>query len=152
MKLVLLLALASFGVAQANGPANQAVVDGEGSIHVASRDGKLIRTSRPQVDDEPDRMSPSLKEERVRWLANILQEIRKIQPGMQRRALIPSFTTEGGLSNRLHRTYVFAECPILKVDIQFRAADHTKNALSEEDPLDTIESVSAPYLAGSVYD
>jgi hypothetical protein len=46
--------------------------------------------SRTQIDDESVPMSPSLTEERARWLARVLREIQKIQPGMHRRDLIPT--------------------------------------------------------------
>jgi len=108
--------------------------------------------SQAQIDDESVPMGPSLTEERARWLAKTLRQIQKTEPGTLRKDLFPIFTTEGGLSTRFRRTYVFAECPYVKVDIRFKAANHTKDALTDEDPLDTVESVSRPYIAWGVFD
>lgn len=40
---------------------------------------------------------------------------------MTRADLLKVFTTEGGISTGLHRTYVSRDCPFFKVDVDFRA-------------------------------
>jgi hypothetical protein len=104
-----------------------------------------------QIQDESVPMSETLSRERTKWIAKVLRQIAKIEPGMKRRDLLKVFTTEGGLSNRFQRTYVHAECPYIKVNVRFKAADNERDAL-KEDPDDTIESISQPYLAWSVMD
>jgi hypothetical protein len=70
---------------------------------------------------------------------------------MRREELLKDFATEGGLSNRLQRTYVYAECPYIKINVRFKAANDEGDGLTE-DPDDTIESISKPYLGWSVID
>jgi hypothetical protein len=70
---------------------------------------------------------------------------------MTRKDLDRLLTTEGGLSTRLQREYVFVECPYIKVDVRFKAAAGTTDSLGEN-PEDVIESVSKPYLEFSIVD
>lgn len=85
-------------------------------------------------------MSAALTQERTYWIAKVLRQIKKIEPGMRRKDLGGILTTEGGLSNRLPRTYVHVDCHYIKVNVRFQAASDESNAL-REDPKDTIESV-----------
>jgi hypothetical protein len=96
-------------------------------------------------------MSAALTQERTYWVARVLRQIEKIEPGMRRKDLGGIFTTEGGLSNRFQRTYVHVDCPYIKVNVRFKAASDETNAL-KEDPDDTIESVSRPFLQWSTMD
>lgn len=107
--------------------------------------------SRGQIDDEAVPMSTALSQERTAWIVKTLRQIQKIEPGMRRKDLGPVFTTEGGLYSRLQRTYVFAECPNIKVNIRFRAEGDPSSALTEN-PEDIIETISQPYLAFSTMD
>jgi hypothetical protein len=93
----------------------------------------------------------ALTQERTYWIANVLRQIEKIKPGMQRKELSGIFTTEGGLSNRFQRSYVHVDCPYIKVNVRFKAASDETNAL-KEDPDDTIESISQPFLQWSISD
>lgn len=43
------------------------------------------------------------------------------------------------------------ECPYIKVDVRFKAANNEPDALKEE-PEDIIETISRPYLAWGVMD
>jgi hypothetical protein len=70
---------------------------------------------------------------------------------MKRSQLSPVFTTEGGLSFRLQRTYVSIDCRYIKVDIRFKASKNDSDA-PDEGPDDIIESVSKPYLEWGVTD
>jgi hypothetical protein len=96
-------------------------------------------------------MSPALTEERTRWIAKAFRQIDKIKPGMRRRDLLKIFTTEGGLSFPWQRTYVYIECPYIKVDVRFKASNDGSDGLGDN-PDDVIESISKPYLAWSVAD
>jgi hypothetical protein len=107
--------------------------------------------SRAQLQDESVPVGKDYSEERTKWIAKVLRQITKIEPGMKRQDLLKVFTTEGGLSTRVQRTYVYSECPYIKVNVRFKAANHEGNAV-EEQPDDIIESISQPYLAWSTMD
>jgi len=107
--------------------------------------------SQAQIQDEAVPMSTALTQERTYWIAKVLRQIEKIEPGMRRKDLVGIFTTEGGLSNRFQRTYVHVDCRYIKVNVRFKAASDKANALIE-DPDDTIESVSQPFLQWSTMD
>ena len=107
--------------------------------------------SQSQIEDEAVPMSAALTQERTFWIAKVLRQIEKIEPGMRRKDLGGILTTEGGLSNRFQQTYVHVDCPYIKVTVRFRAASEESNAL-KEDPDDTIESVSRPFLQWSISD
>ncbi|MGB7846720.1 MAG: hypothetical protein WBL63_13975 [Candidatus Acidiferrum sp.] len=104
-----------------------------------------------QIQDESVPESDVLTVERTKWIAKVMRRISKIQPGMTRKDLLNVFTTEGGLSNRLQRSYVTVECPYIKVDVKFKAANNKNDVLNEE-PQDVIESISRPYLQWNVMD
>jgi hypothetical protein len=106
---------------------------------------------RAQIQDESVPMSVALTQERTKWIAKVLRQISKIKPGMRRKDLLSVFTTEGGLSTRLQRTYVHVECPYIKVNVRFTAVNNERNTL-QEDPDDLIESISQPYLNWGVSD
>jgi hypothetical protein len=83
--------------------------------------------------------------------------MQTIKPGMTRRTLFSIFTTEGGLSTGLRRTYVSRDCPYFKVDVEFRAVgrpdrDESGRVTLVEDEQDIIVNVSRPYLQGSIMD
>jgi hypothetical protein len=59
------------------------------------------------------------------------------QVGMTLADLINVFTTEGGLSTTSQRTYVYRQCPYIKVDVKFAASRR-----DEELPSDKITAVS----------
>ncbi len=107
--------------------------------------------SQAQIDDESVPMSAALTQQRTNWIAKVLGQIEKIQPGMQRKDLPDIVTTEGGISNRFHRTYVYVGCPYIKVNVKFKAASDEADAL-KEDPEDAIESISQPFLQWSTVD
>jgi hypothetical protein len=80
-----------------------------------------------------------------------------IKLGMTRKTLLSVFTTEGGLSTGLSRTYVSRDCPYFKVDVEFHAVgrpdrDERGRVTLVESDQDTIVSVSKPYLQFSVMD
>jgi hypothetical protein len=85
----------------------------------------------------------------VSWVANVLKRMETVKPGMTRETLLTVFTTEGGLSTRLQRTYVSHECPYFKVDVEFDVAG---DVAAIEDPRDVIRKISRPYLQFSILD
>jgi hypothetical protein len=96
-------------------------------------------------------------QDRRAWVAQALQKMETIQPGMTRKQLLKVFTEEGGLSTRLRRTYVSQECPYFKLDVEFETVgrpnrDGDGGVTSVEDNRDVIVKVSRPYLQFSIVD
>jgi hypothetical protein len=83
--------------------------------------------------------------EHTRWVTDSLMAMQTIKPGMTRQDLAEVFTTEGGLSNRKHRQYVYRHCPYIKVLVEFEPVGDVGNLLTES-PQDKILSISKPYL------
>ena len=86
-----------------------------------------------------------------------LREIQTIKVGMTRNELFKVFTTEGGLSSGLQRTYAYRECPYIKVDVEFQAIgrnarDADGRVTLVESDKDIIEKLSRPYLEWSIAD
>ena len=104
-----------------------------------------------QIQDESVPVGKECARERTQWIAKTLRQIAKIKPGMKRQDLLKIFNTEGGLSNRFQRTYVYSECPYIKVNVRFKAANNERDGF-KEDPDDIIESISEPYLVWSIMD
>jgi len=93
----------------------------------------------------------------VAWVAQVLKQMQTIKPGMTRMDLLKVFTTEGGLSTGLHRTFVSRECPYFKVEVEFEAVGHPSRDLNGrvtlvEGSQDIIVNVSRPYLQFSSSD
>ena len=95
--------------------------------------------------------SPVIDWEHTRWVDNVLGWTLDIRPGMSRGDLLRVFTTEGGLSTRMHRTYVLKQCPFIKVDVEFAATSNVQDPLTEM-PDDKIISISKPYLEYTIAD
>lgn len=94
----------------------------------------------------------------VRWVAATIQKMQTIQPGMSRAQLEQVFTTEGGLSTALQRTFISRDCRYFKVDVTFRHAasgiqnDHPRDTLLNEQLDDVVVTISRPYLQFSITD
>jgi len=91
------------------------------------------------------------------WVGHALEKMEAIKPGMTRDDLLKIFRTEGGLSTRLHRTFVSRDCAYFKVDVEFQAVgrpgrDSEGRVTLEEGPRDTIVKISRPYLQYSIGD
>lgn len=116
-------------------------VGGVGALRASSRDDEGQQSRR----------------DHTAWVSDVLQEMLTIKPGMTRRTLLTVFTTEGGISTALQRTYVSRACPYFKVDVTFRAVGHPERdedgrvTLIEGDN-DTIQIISRPYLEFSIMD
>lgn len=89
-------------------------------------------------------------EERAAWVADCLQRMETIKPGMTRGDLLTVFTTEGGISFPMERRYVSRDCRYFKVDVKFQPADGIVTAA--EDNRDIVRTISRPYLQFSISD
>ncbi len=88
-----------------------------------------------------------INSEHTKWIDNALRSMEAVKVGMTRSELLKVFTTEGGISTTSQRTYVYQQCPYIKVDVKFAAASR-----EEELPTDKILQISRPYLAWSIMD
>jgi hypothetical protein len=105
----------------------------------------------------PSNWEDEASEIHVAWVAEVLKRMQTIVPGMTREALHRVFTTEGGLSAGLKRTFVSRDCPYFKVDVEFQAVgrpdrDGNGRVTLVEDGKDIISKVSRPYLQFSIAD
>jgi hypothetical protein len=115
----------------------------------------LIGTNALHATPRPGQASSSL--DHVSWVAETLKRIETIKPGMTREDLLKVFTTEGGLSTGLRRTFVSRDCPYFKIDVQFEAVgrpsrDSSGRVTLEEGSQDIIVQISKPYLQFSILD
>lgn len=79
----------------------------------------------------------------VEWVGQSIKAMQSIKVGMTRADLAKVFTTEGGMSTRINRTYVYRDCPYFKVDVEFEPDP----ASPDESSKDKIVAISKPYLA-----
>jgi len=105
----------------------------------------------------PNTKAGQTDDQHTYWVKNSLLKIQTIKVGMTRGRLLEVFTTEGGLSTGLQRTYVFRECPYIKVNVKFTAVgrpdrDVEGRVTLEESNQDIIKEISVPYLGWSVAD
>jgi hypothetical protein len=91
----------------------------------------------------------STDEEHAKWIASVIRTIGAIKPGTTREEMKKILQEEGGISTRTHRTYVYKQCPLIKVTVIFAAADADP---STEKPQDRVVSISRPYLEYSIMD
>jgi hypothetical protein len=90
-------------------------------------------------------------DDRRAWVGRSLIKMEEIKPGMTRKDLLKVFTTQGGLSTGLQRTFASRDCPYFQVDVEFRAVgrpnrDPDGRVTLIEDDRDVIISISRPYL------
>ena len=110
--------------------------------------GKTVQ-ARPQSGRRP------YSQGHVAWVGEALKRMQAIKPGMTRTDLLKVFTTEGGISTPLHRTFVSRDCPYFKVDVEFEAVGHPirgDDGRMIEGGQDVIVKISRPYLQFSVMD
>jgi len=111
----------------------------------------LIFHSTPRLGRGPS------AQDHVAWVAQVLIQIQTIKPGMTRTDLLKVFTTEGGLSTGLRRTFVSRDCPYFKVDVEFEAVGRPSRDAGGRITLfersrDIIVQISKPYLQFSIAD
>jgi hypothetical protein len=118
-------------------------------------DGKIIDLNRIRLPaDTPiiDKRKPAHKQEawhdHTVWISECLKHVQSIRPGATRGELLEVLRTEGGESTRFWRTYVYKECPYIKVDVEFKAAGEG----TLENERDVIMKVSKPFLEWSILD
>ena len=87
--------------------------------------------------------------EHTKWIDHVIRTVNTIKPGMTRAELLRVFETEGGISTRLQRTYVYRQCPYIKVTVEFQTE---KGIGFVEMPGDKIVKISRPFLEYSVMD
>ena|SRR5579863_9187545 len=93
----------------------------------------------------------------VAWVGESLKRMLTVKPGMTREQLMLVYTTEGGISFALQRTFVSRDCPFFKVDVTFRRtpgvdANASRDQFSQELDDDVIARISRPYLQFSIMD
>jgi len=108
-----------------------------------------------QASPRPSQLQSS--QDHVTWVAQTLKRMQTIKPGMTRGDLLRVFTTEGGLSTGLRRTFGSRECPYFKVDVEFQAVgrpdrDEDGRVTTVEDSRDITLKISQPYLQFSIKD
>jgi len=91
------------------------------------------------------------------WVSHALEKMETVKAGMTRDELLKVFTTEGGLSTGLHRTFISRDCAYFKVDVEFQAVgrpdrDSEGRVTLREDARDIIVKISRPYLQFSIMD
>jgi hypothetical protein len=91
------------------------------------------------------------------WVAETLKRMQTIKPGMTRTDLLKVFTTEGGVSTGLQRTFVSQDCPYFKVDVEFEAVGRPSREANGrvtlvEGSQDIVVKISRPYLQFSIMD
>jgi len=109
------------------------------------------------IQGSPQLGQPEISQGHVTWVAQALKRIQTIEPGMTREALLKVFTTEGGISTGLQRTFVSRDCPYFKVEVEFRAVgrpdrDRDGRVTLVEGGQDIIVRISRPYLQFSILD
>lgn len=114
---------------------------------VVLMDGTVIQ---PRMVDGKT-INSETDEELTARISEALAQCQTIKPGMTRAQLLRIFTTEGGISTAIHRTYVYIGCPYIKVDVDFKLSE-PKQGVLEEKPTDTITRISRPYLDWSIND
>ncbi len=92
---------------------------------------------------------PQISQMHIKWISECIMRIQTIKKGTTREELLRVFTTEGGWSTRLERTYVYKECPYIKVRVHFKAVDDDKFF---ENNKDIITDISKPYLEWMIAD
>ena len=91
------------------------------------------------------------------WVTEVLKKMETTKLGMTREGLLRVFTTEGGLSTGLRRTFVSRDCPYYKIDVEFKpvgrpSRDKEGRVTLIEDNRDIIVKISRPYLQFSILD
>jgi hypothetical protein len=80
-----------------------------------------------------------------------MKRMETVKPSMTRKNLLTVFTTEGGLSTGLQRTFVSGDCQYFKIDVEFQAVNRPNREESgrvtlPENDEDIILKTSTPYL------
>ena len=98
------------------------------------------------AQNESQPQAVTIDKEHTAWIVSTLHSIQTIKPGMTRSDLTKLFTEQGGLSTMSQSTYVYRQCPFIKINVTFTVSS------KEELPTDRITEVSRPYLEWAVFD
>jgi len=85
-------------------------------------------------------------QELSQWIGSSLTHIEKIHVGMTRADVETLFISDGGISTRYRQTYVFRDCPYIKIDVEFAPSEEA-GPPAQPSSRDRITVVSRPYLA-----
>ena len=96
--------------------------------------------------------SKAANSQQTKWIVKSLKEMQTIKVGMTRAQLAKVFTTEGGLSTRTWRRYVYRQCPYIKVNVEFKPISKSKKYPHSESRNDVITKISQPFLEWSIMD
>ncbi len=107
--------------------------------------GTVFQKPKSVVSEKSQRQQ--LLQDHTEWISQSLRRIQSIKPGATRAELLEVCTTEGGISTRSSKTYVYRECPYIKIDVEFKPIDDGK---WDEKPEDVITKISKPYLEWSI--
>lgn len=122
------------------------------TVHHGANKIDRNRISLPKgVKVEEPAAAPAATIDLTAAMTEVLKEIQTVKPGMTRADLLKVFKEEGGLSNRVRRTYVHKKCLLIKVDVEFRLVGNEKDMLAENGK-DVITKISQPYLAWGIQD
>jgi len=111
-------------------------------------DSRLVLDWASRSGKETVAIGRTCDEDLTKKVREVMEVARAFKPGQTRRDLRKDFTTEGGLSDRAHRRYVWRACPIIKIDVVFKVrSDGWEDSLDDE-----IVSVSKPFIESSVWD
>ncbi len=123
------------------------------------RDGKwqVVSWQATRIPRSEEDSKKEAAAEHVAWVVDSVKRMQEVKPGMTRADLLKVFTAEGGISTALNRTYVYRECPYIKVDVEFEAVgrparDKDGRVTLVESDADLIKVISRPYLQFSVAD
>jgi hypothetical protein len=99
----------------------------------------------------PAQRGSEIEQEHTKWVESVMRSILTIKMGATRKDLLKILAEEGGISSRTHRTYVYKQCPYIKVDVEFAPVGNQDNRFDEM-PEDRVIAISRPYLEYSVFD
>jgi hypothetical protein len=106
--------------------------------------GCLIFSGFTQIDEKPYEKTD------CEFISKSIDEIHTIKVGMTRRELLAVFETEGGISTRTQRQYVYKKCEYIKVNVKFEPV--VRQDKFGESPNDKIVEISEPYLQYAITD
>jgi hypothetical protein len=103
------------------------------------------------ITSTPEERAAAINSPLTKAIVDVMEAIDTIKPGMTRADLLAVFTEEGGLSWRVHRTYIYRWCPYIKVDFDFAPVTNPDDPQTEMSK-DKILKMSRPYLEYSMAD
>jgi hypothetical protein len=112
---------------------------------------QAARTPTPASTQSGEARAAAANSTLTKSIAGVLLLVGTLKPGMTRADVLKIFAEEGGLSWRRQHTYVYRECPYIKVTVEFSPVKGTENDGTELME-DVIVKISQPFLQWSVLD